>query len=196
MRSLKPAKHKPASLQARAVIIMCELSSECTKFGGNALLCFFTDTWNDKKKKSLNDKNSSKRKGNLNKKAVVWTLTALPSLCKAKTWSDVLICSPWWDSLMCVGVEFTFVLMFVEVLYYCVLWVLTIIVIVQAVAQNNFRGLAVGNETWENQSVLLQQFPIFCLHDKASVPTKDDKALDQDPQRPIIWKGYSRNGRT
>lgn len=86
--------------------------------------------------------------------------------------------------------------MFVEVLYYCVLWVLTIIVIVQAVAQNNFRGLAVGNETWENQSVLLQQFPIFCLHDKASVPTKDDKALDQDPQRPIIWKGYSRNGRT
>jgi len=44
--NFKPAKHNPASLQARAVIIMCELSNECTKLGGNALFCFLTDTWN------------------------------------------------------------------------------------------------------------------------------------------------------
>lgn len=41
----KPAKCKPALLQAIAVIIMCEPSSECTKFGGNADLCRLLSTW-------------------------------------------------------------------------------------------------------------------------------------------------------
>ena len=38
----KPAKFKPAFLQATAVIIICEPSSEWTKFGGNAVLCRLT----------------------------------------------------------------------------------------------------------------------------------------------------------
>lgn len=40
LREDKPAKRNPASLHAIAVIIICEPSSECTKFGGNAVFCF------------------------------------------------------------------------------------------------------------------------------------------------------------
>lgn len=42
--SWTPAKVRPALRHAVAVIIMCELSSECTKFGGNAVLCFCLET--------------------------------------------------------------------------------------------------------------------------------------------------------
>lgn len=45
MEGHKPAKCNPASLQAMAVNIMCEPSSECTKFGGNAVLCFLTSIY-------------------------------------------------------------------------------------------------------------------------------------------------------
>lgn len=41
----KPAKFKPAFLQAMAVIIICEPSSEWMKFGGNAVLCLLTITY-------------------------------------------------------------------------------------------------------------------------------------------------------
>lgn len=40
-----PANVSPALLQARAVIIMWELSKECTKLGGNALRCLDARTW-------------------------------------------------------------------------------------------------------------------------------------------------------
>lgn len=40
----RPAKCKPAFLQEIAVIIMCEPSRECTKFGGKAVFCRLTET--------------------------------------------------------------------------------------------------------------------------------------------------------
>jgi hypothetical protein len=41
----KPAKFRPALLLATAVIIMCDPSRECTKFGGKAVLCRLTMTY-------------------------------------------------------------------------------------------------------------------------------------------------------
>lgn len=41
----KPAKFKPALEQATAVIIICELSRECTKLGGKAVLCRLVITY-------------------------------------------------------------------------------------------------------------------------------------------------------
>ena len=47
--SEKPAKFKPALLQATAVIIIWELSREWTKFGGKAVFCRWTITCNSKR---------------------------------------------------------------------------------------------------------------------------------------------------
>lgn len=49
----KPAKFRPAFLQATAVIIMCEPSRECTKFGGKAVLCRLTMTYESETKKKI-----------------------------------------------------------------------------------------------------------------------------------------------
>lgn len=72
---------------------MCVPSSECTKFGGNAVLCFLTSTWNWHNNEVLEWLNIISRKEML--KTSPWHKpTMLPSRCKAKIWSDVLICSP------------------------------------------------------------------------------------------------------
>lgn len=44
-----PANVKPAFLQATAVIIIWEPSREWTKFGGKAVLCLFTMTYEERK---------------------------------------------------------------------------------------------------------------------------------------------------
>jgi hypothetical protein len=57
-RDYKPAKFKPSFLQATAVIIMCEPSRECTKFGGKAVLWRLTMIYEsepEKKKKKNSD---------------------------------------------------------------------------------------------------------------------------------------------
>jgi len=58
---------------------MCELSNECTKLGGNALLCFLTDTWNIVLMTKIVQKENKSGISRL------FILTALPSLCKAKS---------------------------------------------------------------------------------------------------------------
>jgi hypothetical protein len=50
-RDYKPVKFRPSFLQATAVIIVCELSRECTKFGGKAVLCCLTMIYESEPKK-------------------------------------------------------------------------------------------------------------------------------------------------
>ena len=81
-----PAKWRPASLQVIAVIIICELSRECTKFGGKAAFCRWTAIWNFMTEKLT----MIMEIGNESMNKVL--LTASPSFRKARHCKEVRIC--------------------------------------------------------------------------------------------------------
>ena len=72
---------------------MWEPSSECTKFGGNAVLCFLISTWTIDIVMEFYWRQQKGLKGRRAQHLTTNILTELPSLCKAKTWRDVLICN-------------------------------------------------------------------------------------------------------